>query len=175
MSAFKSAISSDSPMQSLCYIALSEKNGTINNAEQQITSCSQRPSVTLCGSASRHPAVKSNTSPSSPSAFFKEIQPSDPPTYKIHTRPAATISFLSPCTCGIRTVLGEWRRGYKKKLHTCAKIASACCWQAAQEPHCGGSCLLPSAKGSRHHGIYLSSNSVTVDFSTKQRFHCPAS
>lgn len=32
-----------------------------------------------------------------------------------------------------------------------------------------------TAKNWKHHGIYLSSNSVSVDFSTKQRFHCPAS
>lgn len=81
MSAFKSAISSDSPMQATALSQKGEKkSGTINNVEQQITSCSQRPSVTLYGSASRHPAVKSNTSPSSPSTFFEEIQHSDPPT-----------------------------------------------------------------------------------------------
>lgn len=73
-------------------------------------------------------------------------------------------------TYRIKTVIGN----QKKIASYLRKIAGACCWQAAQEPIVEAR-LLPSAKGSRHHGIYLSSNSVTVDFSTKQRFHCPAS
>lgn len=167
-------------MQLLWYIAQSKKKKANKKAAPSITSSSRSPPV-LSVHQSLCTALPRATLPSNPTRllphlrrFLRKFSPSDPPTHKIHARPAATAPCFSPCTCGIRTVIGEWRRGYKK-LHTCAKIAGACCWQAAQEPHCGGSCLLPSAKGSRHHGIYLSSNSVTVDFSTKQRFHCPAS
>lgn len=48
------------------------------------------------------------------------------------------------------------------------------CWKGKRESPLAAR-PLPSAKCSRHSGIYLSSNSATVDFSTKQRFRCPAS